>query len=97
MCACLSTLRHFIRTVAPWLLSSGRKTSKAKTGTTGTYPLQTIGKRSDFERLDEFCTEARVEGGRPSLDTRGSAADDWKSDQGIVQTTTTQITHGNAR
>ncbi|KAH7354252.1 hypothetical protein B0T11DRAFT_342368 [Plectosphaerella cucumerina] len=103
MCACLSTLRHFIRTVAPWLLSSGRGTSKANTGTTGTYPLQTIGgipstKRSDFERLDEqFGSEARVEGGRPSLDTSNSGADDGRSDQGIVQTTTTQVTYANAR
>jgi hypothetical protein len=103
MCACLSTLRHFIRTVTPWLLSSGRGTSKANTGTTGTYPLQTIGgipstKRSDFERLDEqFGSEARVEGGRPSLDTSNSGADDGRSDQGIVQTTTPQVTYANAR
>lgn len=103
MCACLSTLRDFIRTVAPWLLSSGRGTSKANTGTTGTYPLHTIGgisstKRSEFERLDErFGTEAHVEGGRPSLDTGGSTTDDGRSDQGIVQTTTTQVTYANAR
>ncbi|KAM5344600.1 hypothetical protein ACJ41O_013135 [Fusarium nematophilum] len=74
MCACLSTLRHFVRTVAPRLLSSSRGTStgKSKTGLSSGHELRTIGgtgpgksgNRGPYTQFDEhFGATAHAEGG----------------------------------
>ncbi|KAH7128055.1 hypothetical protein B0J13DRAFT_453815 [Dactylonectria estremocensis] len=73
MCACLSTLRHFIKTVAPRLLSSskGTGTGKSKTGLSSGHELRTIGgtggrsaNRGPYTQFDEpFSTSTRAVGG----------------------------------
>ncbi|KAH6884932.1 hypothetical protein B0T10DRAFT_577330 [Thelonectria olida] len=72
MCACLSTLRHFVKTVAPRLLSSTRGTStgRSKTALSSGHELQTIGgtgrsgNRAPYSQFDEpFSTAARAESG----------------------------------
>ncbi|KAL6356004.1 hypothetical protein LRP88_09589 [Fusarium phalaenopsidis] len=74
MCACLSTLRHFVKTVAPRLLSSSRGTStgKSKTGLSSGHELRTIGggtggrsaNRAPYTQFDDpFTTTAEAEGG----------------------------------
>ncbi|KAL8376546.1 hypothetical protein RB595_007578 [Gaeumannomyces hyphopodioides] len=104
MCACLSTLRHFFRAVAPDLLSSMRGKSKGK-GTSGGLSdtpgseLQTIGQisgkrlsRKKFLKLDGRAdVESQAYAGRSSLETKRS--DEAGSDRGIVQTITTQVSY----
>ncbi|KAJ4222582.1 hypothetical protein NW757_014401 [Fusarium falciforme] len=74
MCACLSTLRHFVKTVAPRLLSSSRGTStgRSKTGLSSGHELRTIGgtgpersgNRGPYTQFDEqFGATAHAEGG----------------------------------
>ncbi|KAI8721245.1 hypothetical protein NCS52_00571600 [Fusarium sp. LHS14.1] len=74
MCACLSTLRHFVKTVAPRLLSSSRGTStgKSKTGHSSGHELRTIGggtggrsaNRAPYTQFDDpFTTTSEAEGG----------------------------------
>lgn len=73
MCACLSTLRHFVRTVAPRLLSSskGTSTGKSKTGLSSNHELRTIGgtggrsaNRAQYTKFDEpFGSQSRTEAG----------------------------------
>ncbi|KAH6953797.1 hypothetical protein BKA56DRAFT_638278 [Ilyonectria sp. MPI-CAGE-AT-0026] len=71
MCACLSTLRHFIKTIAPRLLSSskGTSTGKSKTGVSSGHELRTIGgtggrsaNRGPYTQFDEpFSTSTRTD------------------------------------
>ena len=106
ICACLSTLRHFVHSVAPWMLSSSRGTSKTPkaSGPGRSYELRTIGgttgsKHRQFDRLDEqFGTESRVESDFPRRQSIGSDLSNGdRSDKGIVQTTTTQVTFSQVR
>ncbi|KAL8342253.1 hypothetical protein RB601_005063 [Gaeumannomyces tritici] len=107
MCACLSTLRHFFRAVAPGLLSSVWRKSKSKgTGslsnshgselqTIGQIPSKGLGKKQ-FMKLDGRAdVESQAYAGRSSLETKRS--DEAGSDRGIVQTTTTQVSYTQPR
>ncbi|KLU85267.1 hypothetical protein MAPG_04295 [Magnaporthiopsis poae ATCC 64411] len=102
MCACLSTLRHFFRAVAPGFLSSsrgskGKKASGRLSGTEGSE-LQTIGQISSKGRGKKHFLklidgradlESQAYAGRSSDETKRS---DEASDRGIVQTKTTKVT-----
>ncbi|KAL5868717.1 hypothetical protein ACKVWC_009475 [Pyricularia oryzae] len=101
MCACLSTLRHFCRAVAPQFLSSSRgtKCKNSLSNTNGSVQLQTIGQVSSkgkgsnkhFVKLDgRNDIESQAYAGRSSLETKRS---EDGSDRGIMQTKTTQITY----
>lgn len=101
MCACLSTLRHFCRAVAPQFLSSSRGTKgkNSLSNTNGSVQLQTIGQVSSkgkgsnkhFVKLDgRNDIESQAYAGRSSLETKRS---EDGSDRGIMQTKTTQITY----
>ncbi|KAK7415332.1 hypothetical protein QQX98_005976 [Neonectria punicea] len=90
MCACLSTLRPFIKTVAPRLLSSSRGTStgKSKTALTSGHELRTIGgsgpgrsgSRGPYTQFDEsFATTAHAEGGFAWSQEIRKASTDGKS------------------
>ncbi|KAL8307674.1 hypothetical protein RB593_006173 [Gaeumannomyces tritici] len=107
MCACLSTLRHFFRAVAPGLLSSVWRKSKSKgTGslsnshgselrTIDQIPSKGLGKKQ-FMKLDGRAdVESQAYAGRSSLETKRS--DEAGSDRGIVQTTTTQVSYTQPR
>lgn len=102
MCACLSTLRHFFRHVAPSFLSSRRTKADSNInkhgGADGSLQLPTIGqisshgnkRNNQFLRLDGREVETQVYAGRLSTDDKRS---DEHSDRGILQTKTTQITY----
>ncbi|KAF7556711.1 hypothetical protein G7Z17_g1234 [Cylindrodendrum hubeiense] len=112
ICSCLSTLRHFVKTVAPRLLSStkGTSTGKSKTGISSTHELRTIGgtggrsaNRAPYTQFDEpFSSTARAEAGLWARDgnvgsSDGKVSNDGESDKGILQTTTTHVYYSNAR
>ncbi|KAF5023428.1 hypothetical protein F66182_4528 [Fusarium sp. NRRL 66182] len=112
ICACLSTLRHFFKTVAPRFLTSTRGTTsgRSKTANASGLELRTIGgttrsgNRGPYTQFDEpFTTTAHVEAGAKwhrdgkSRSLDGkSINDDERSDKGILQTTTTTVDYSDS-
>ncbi|TLS25295.1 hypothetical protein PpBr36_06835 [Pyricularia pennisetigena] len=104
MCACMSTLRHFILHVRPSTFSSKRGKTDDNTNKSGDdfMQLRTIGQISSnsntrgkqFLRLDGCDVETEVRADRLSIDsTKGG---DDHSDRGILQTRTTRITYSKS-
>ncbi|KAF4962843.1 hypothetical protein FSARC_9086 [Fusarium sarcochroum] len=109
ICACLSTLRHFFKAVAPTFLSSSRGTSakRSKTGLSSGHELRTIGGtggtglsglRGPYTQFDSSITAVAEGPGHrraTSIDAK-SINDDERSDKGILQTTTMRVEYSNA-